>query len=132
MRVDIDKNKQPSVLIVDDDQAICNLIKRNLEKQGMHVLEAFNGFDCVRILHESLVDLIVLDVQLPDFSGWGILGLLRFTEPLRHIPVIIVSAADPPHQLVALLHPDDYIRKPFDVRELVLRISKCSGFWSVN
>ncbi len=98
-----------SVLVVDDDRTMGHLIRRNLENEDTQVVEATTGLDCIRILHEAKVDLIVLDLRLPDFSGWGILSLLRLREPLRHIPVIVVTAEPPDTVLIEQFRPDDYI-----------------------
>lgn len=116
----IRRAERRSVLVVDDDREISKLIKNNLDDKSTEILEAATGLDCVRILHEASVDLIVLDVRLPDFSGWGILSLLRLTEPLRHIPVIMLSAEPPDSALVAQFRPDDYVQKPFDMRDLLV------------
>ncbi len=121
-----------SVLVVDDDRAISKLIRHNLEDKDTQVVEAATGLDCIRILHEARVDLIVLDIRLPDFNGWGILSLLRLTEPLRHIPVIIVSVEPPNTALIEQLRPDDYIQKPFDMSDLLVRVRKIIGAESAN
>ena len=114
-----------SVLVVDDDRAVSRLIKRNLEDINIQVVEAATGIDCLRIIHEVKVDLILLDVRLPDFSGWGIGALLKMTEALRDIPVIMVSA-EPPRMALMMeqFRPDDYIQKPFDMRDLLVRVKK--------
>jgi two-component system alkaline phosphatase synthesis response regulator PhoP len=113
-----------SVLVVDDDRAISKVIKRNLEDEDTEVVEVATGFDCIRIVHEARVDLILLDLKLPDFNGWGILSLLRLTEPLRHIPVIVVSVEPPNTALMEQFQLDDYIQKPFDMRDLLVRVRK--------
>ena len=100
MRMGINSARQLSVLVVDDDRAMGNLIRRNLEDKNTQVVEAATGLDCIRILREVRVDLVVLDLKLPDFNGWGILSLLRMTEPLRHIPVIMVSVEPPDTALI--------------------------------
>ena len=84
------------------------------------------------MLHEARVDLIILDLRLPDFNGWGILSLLRLTEPLRHIPVIMVSVEPPNKGLIEKLKPDDYIQKPFDMRDLLMRVRRVIGSRSAN
>ena len=124
MQTGIHKTKRVSVLIVDDDRAIIKMLRRNLEDKSTQIVEAATGLDCIRILREARVDLVVLDLQLPDFNGWGILSLLRLTEPLRHIPVIMVSAEPPDTALIKQFRPDDYIQKPFDMRDLLLRVKK--------
>ena len=116
-----------SVLVVDDDRAISKVIRRNLEDEDTEVFEAATGFDCIRIVHEVRVDLILLDLKLPDFNGWGILSLLRLTEPLRHIPIIVVSVEPPNKALMEQFQLDDYIQKPFDMRDLLVRVRKVIG-----
>jgi len=122
MATKVDSVKRLSVLIVDDDQKLSKLIRRNLEGGNIQVVEAASGLDCIRIIHDTRVDLILLDLGLPDFNGWGILSLLRLTEPLRHIPVIVVTVEPPDVALVEKLKPDDYIQKPFDMRDLLTRV----------
>ncbi len=121
-----------SVLVVDDDQELSKLIKHNLEDKNTQVVEAASGLDCIRIVHEAKVDLILLDLRLPDFNGWGILSLLRLTEPLRDTPVIVVSVEPPDMTLIEQLRPNDYIQKPFDMRELLVRVRKVIGSRSAN
>ena len=120
------------ILVVDDDVTVSKLVRRNLEDEDTQVVEAATGLDCIRMLYETRVDLILLDMNLPDFSGWGILSLLRLSEPLSHIPVIIVSVEPPNTALVEQLRPDDYIQKPFDTRDLMMRVRKVIGVRSVN
>lgn len=127
MQTEIRGAKRLSVLVVDDDQTLSKLIRHNLEITGTQVVEAGSGFDCIRILHQTKIDLILLDLRLPDFNGWGILSLLRLTEPLRHIPVIVVSVEPPDMALMEQFRPDDYIQKPFDIRDLLVRMRKVVG-----
>ncbi len=121
-----------SILVVDDDQAISKLLRQNLEGKGTRVVEAATGLDCIRILREARVDLILLDLRLPDFNGWGILSLLRLTEPLHRIPVIVVSVEPPDASLIEQFRPDDYIQKPFDIRDLLVRVKKVIGSRSAS
>ncbi len=127
MQTVVDGVNQCSVLVVDDDRTISRLIRYNLEDKSTQIFEAATGLECIRILREAVIDLIVLDIRLPDFSGWGILSLLRLTEALRRIPVIMVSVEPPDSAMVAQLRPDDYVQKPFDTRDLVVRIRKVIG-----
>ncbi len=121
-----------SVLVVDDDRAMSELIRHNLEDENTQVIEAASGFDCIRILQEAKVDLVLLDLRLPDFSGWGVLSLLRLTESLHHIPVIVVSVEPPNTALMEQFMPDDYIQKPFDMRDLLVRVRKVIGSRSTS
>ena len=113
-----------SVLIVDDDQAITGLIRHNLEDTTVGIFEAAGGLECLNILLEKEIDLIILDLRLPDFSGWGILSLLRLTEQFRHMPVIVNSVEPPDANLIKLLKPAQYIQKPFDICTLLACIEK--------
>ncbi len=127
MRTRLRSANQRSVLVVDDDRAIGKLIKRNLEDKDTQVVEAATGLECIKILREARIDLILLDIRLPDFSGWGILSLLKLTEPLRHIPIIVVSVEPPDMDLIEKFKPDDYIQKPFDIRDLLVRVKRIIG-----
>ncbi len=112
------------ILVVDDDRAVSKLIRYNLETKDVRVIEAATGMDGIRVLSEARVDLVLLDLRLPDFNGWGILSLLRLTESLSHIPVIVISIEPPDTALIAQLRPDEYIQKPFDTRDLLMRVKK--------
>lgn len=113
-----------SVLVVDDDQAITRLIRRNLEDRDTQVVEVTTGLDCITKLLDTRVDLILLDLKLPDFNGWGILSLLRLTESLSDIPVIVVTAEPADAAMVRQLRPDDYIQKPFEMRDLLASVRR--------
>ena len=124
METEVRNNNQPLVMIVDDDPSLSKLIRRNLEDTNARVIEVASGLECMRMVHKAKVDLILLDIKLPDFSGWGILSLLRLTEPFHKIPVIIVSVESPITALINQFKPNDYIKKPFDVRDLLGRVGK--------
>ncbi len=120
--------KRLLILVVDDDWETSKLVKYNLENKNTKVIEAATGLDGIRILNETKVDLILLDIKLPDFNGWGILSLLRLTEPLRNLPVIVTSIEPPDTALIKRLRPNDYIQKPFDMRDLLMRVRKVTSF----
>ncbi len=123
MRNKIRNNHKPSIIVAEDDQTISRLIRYNLEKLGARVSEAQTGLDCIKLLSQKEADLLLLDVGLPDFSGWGILSLLRLTDSMSKMPVMIVSVNAPSSDLIERLGPDDYIQKPFDMRDLISRVS---------
>jgi DNA-binding response OmpR family regulator len=112
------------ILTVDDDKHVTNLIRMNLEDRDTKVIEASTALDGIRIIREQGADVVLLDLRLPDFSGWGLLGLLRMTASLSHILVMVVSVEPPDSQLIGQFRPDDYIQKPFDTRELVARVKR--------
>lgn len=116
-----------AILIVEDDQIMSKLIKQNLEDESIRVVEAATGLECIRIIREAKVDLILLDIRLPDFSGWGILSLIRLTEKLHKIPVIVVSVEPPNAALLEQYKPNGYIQKPFDIRHLLAEVKTVIG-----
>ena len=127
MKAENGGHHQLSVMVVDDDPNIGRLIKRNLEGNGTRIIEAASGLDCLETLHREKVDLLILDLNLPDFSGWGILSLLRLTASLRQMPVIVATVEPRDQSLVDRYQPDDYIQKPFDIRDLLLRVRRVIG-----
>ncbi len=109
------------VLVVEDEEAIRELVATYLEQEGFSVLAAPDGISMRRTLAERSVDLIVLDVRLPDEDGFDLVRELRRT---RDTPVILLTGkASPVDRIVGLeLGADDYLAKPFELRELLARI----------
>lgn len=110
-----------TILIVDDEKMIINLLKHNLEKEGYNVIEANDGLEAIDIATEKKPDLILLDIMLPKLDG---LSVCKRIKNIMNVPVLIVSAKDEElDKIVGLeLGADDYITKPFSVRELLARI----------
>jgi DNA-binding response OmpR family regulator len=111
------------ILIVDDDAMIRKAIHLALEKEGYEVVEAETGGDALRRLEISKPDLILLDIMLPDVSGFDVCRDIR-KAGLR-IPIIILSAKTEEIDVVVGLEigADDYITKPFRTRELLARVA---------
>lgn len=107
-----------TILIVDDDENINNMLFEVLEKEGFCVLRAFSGSEALLLLEQKRPDLVLLDLMLPGVCGEEVL------KKIRDIPVIVVSAKIDIENKVNLLlgGAADYVTKPFDVRELVARI----------
>jgi two-component system OmpR family response regulator len=112
---------RPHVLVVDDDPEICQLLIRYLGSNGYQVSAASSGAQLRSKLREDGVDLILLDLGLPDDDG---LSLLRELQHGWHGSVIVVSGrGEPVERVVGLeLGADDYISKPFELRELLARV----------
>lgn len=111
-----------SVLVVEDDQSIRRLLRRNLESTGARVREAATGLACIQAIQEESADLVLLDLRLPDRHGWDILGLIRSQPGPVRVPVIVVSVEDPDQGLLKKFQADGYIQKPFDMRDLLARV----------
>ena len=111
------------ILIVEDEKPIRNLIKRNLELMGHTCMEASDGNEAAEIIMENPFDLMVFDVMLPGKDGFELLELVRLRLKLA-TPVIFLTAKESiDDRLKGLsLGADDYISKPFVLRELLLRV----------
>lgn len=107
------------ILIIDDDIYIGNVIEEALIKEGYQVLRAYSGTEAIYVLSESTPNLILLDLMLPGLSGEEVLSRIK------GIPVIVVSAKIDVDDKVALLlgGATDYITKPFEMKELLARIT---------
>lgn len=110
------------ILTAEDDREINRLICEYLSSQGYETLSALNGLDAVRIVREqSELSLLILDLMLPFQSGDMVLQKIR---EFSDIPVIVVSAKSETHSKIELIRmgADDYITKPFDLDELLVRV----------
>ena len=109
------------ILVVDDERRMVGFIRLNLEQDGFEVIEAFNGTEALDRLRDSLPDLILLDVMMPDIDGFEVLRTIR---EISQVPVIMLTAKGEEDDKVKGLElgADDYITKPFSPRELVSRV----------
>lgn len=110
------------VLIVEDDASINNLVCETLTKQGMICTQAFSGTEGLLNFKSNEFDLIIMDLMMPGMTGEDLIKKVRETSK---IPVIITSAKSDLDSRVDLLSSgaDDYLVKPFDVKELIARVS---------
>jgi len=109
------------ILVVDDEKRMVTFIRLNLEQDGFIVVEAFNGTQAIDRLRDSLPDLILLDVMMPDVDGFEVLRTIR---EVSAVPVIMLTAKGEESDKIKGLElgADDYVTKPFSPRELVSRI----------
>ena len=109
------------VLIVDDEQAIIDVLVYNLKKEGYETLEATDGITAVNMALEEKPDLMLLDIMLPKLDG---LSVCKRVKNYLNIPILMLTAKDAEiDKIVGLeLGADDYITKPFGVREVVARV----------
>ncbi len=108
----------PTILIVEDNTDIHNLIKEVLEKEKYKVLDSYSGTEALMVLEKENVDLILLDLMLPGLNGEEII------KKVKDIPIIVISAKISPEDKVNVLlnGANDYITKPFSTEELLARI----------
>ena len=109
------------VLVVDDEQSIIDVLVYNLKKEGYETLEATDGITAVNIALEKKPDLMLLDIMLPKLDG---LSVCKRVKNYLNIPILMLTAKDAEiDKIVGLeLGADDYITKPFSVRELMARV----------
>jgi two-component system phosphate regulon response regulator PhoB len=113
-----------NVVLVEDEKSIATLIKYNLEKEGFKVYCSETGEDALKIIKEKIPDLVILDWMLPDTSGIDICRQIKVDKKLKNIPVLILTAKGEPDDKIKGLEvgADDYVTKPFNNKELLLRI----------
>jgi two-component system response regulator VicR len=113
------------ILVVDDEPDILELIK-DILKSKYEVYTAKNVKEAVSTLEKIKIDLIILDIMMPQIDGWDFLWMIRGSEKYREIPVIIVTArADAEDKLIGLKEGvKDYIVKPFLPNELINRVEE--------
>ncbi|ARF17837.1 response regulator transcription factor [Sporosarcina ureae] len=109
------------VLIIEDDNAIHSLIKEALMLNGLNTLSAYSGTEGKLLFEQNQVDVVLLDLMLPGMNGEEFLQEIRLNST---VPVIVISAKNDQESKLELLTngADDYITKPFDVKELLVRI----------
>ena len=112
------------ILVVDDEQDILRLLSYNLKKQGYHTDEVRDGEEALRKVREHPYQLIILDLMLPGLSGMDICRILKEKPKTSTIPIIMLTARSEEMDKVMGLESgaDDYITKPFSVREFLARV----------
>ncbi|MCE5169183.1 response regulator transcription factor [Paenibacillus profundus] len=111
-----------TILVADDDDHILELIGLYLRNEGFRVLEARDGLEAIQLMEVNRVDLVILDIMMPCMDGWELCSKLRRGYP--DLPLLMVTAKGEPGQKIKgfQLGTDDYITKPFDPMELVMRV----------
>ncbi|MGM7682980.1 response regulator transcription factor [Cytobacillus sp. Hm23] len=109
------------ILVVDDEQVILEVLEAYFEKEGWDISFASNGIDALKKVKEQSPDLIVLDLMLPDISGEEVCRLIRKDS---HMPIIMLTAKSAEEDLIngIVIGADDYVKKPFSPREVVVRV----------
>lgn len=113
------------ILVVEDDFDISNMLRIYFSGQGYEVEVAPKGEEALASVNKKMPNLIVLDINLPDMSGYDVCRTLRTTKRTSHVPIIFLTQKDErSDKIIGLeLGADDYITKPFDIEELKLRVS---------
>lgn len=113
-----------TILVVEDDENIQQLVGYNLAKAGFHVLYADNGEQALSVIKRERPELIVLDLMLPGLSGFEICKLVRKDPKTKNLPIVMLTAKSEENDMAAGLDlgADDYITKPFSPKILISRI----------
>ena len=109
------------ILLVDDEEALCQSLSYTLQKEGYRVTTAGDGMTALKLFHKQVPDLIILDLMLPGIDGMEICWRLRaYTD----VPIVMLTAKDQDIDKIWGLEAgaDDYITKPFNTRELLARM----------
>jgi DNA-binding response OmpR family regulator len=109
------------ILVVDDEKLLVKGIKFNLEQEGYQVVTAFDGEEAIRLAHDESIDLILLDLMLPKTDGFTVCRTIR---GFSNVPIIMLTAkGEDIDKILGLEYgADDYITKPFNIREVTARI----------
>ena len=113
-----------NIVTVEDEKPLITLLKYNLEKEGYKVKNAETGQEALQLIKRTLPDLVVLDWMLPDFSGIEVCKQIKRDKKLKTIPVLMLTAkSEAEDKIIGFENGvDDYLTKPFNNKELILRI----------
>ncbi|MFM2139081.1 MAG: hypothetical protein RJA57_1388 [Bacteroidota bacterium] len=119
----IDK-KKPTILLVEDEENLHDALRLNLELEGYEVTSAYDGAAALKAVQSEYFDLIILDVMLPEMDGIQVTETIRISN--NEVPILILSARNASADRVRGLKKgaDDYLTKPFNLEELLLRVNK--------
>lgn len=115
---------RPSILLVEDEENLHEALKLNLELEGYEVTSAFTGSEALQKVQDEYFDLLILDVMLPELDGISVTETIRVQN--NEVPILILSAKNASSDRVLGLKKgaDDYLTKPFNLEELLLRVQK--------
>lgn len=117
-------DKKFSILLVEDEENLQEALKLNLELEGFEVTSAYDGVEALQAVQKEYFNLIILDVMLPELDGIVVCETIRLSNP--DIPILILSAKNSSADRILGLKKgaDDYLTKPFNLEELLLRVNK--------
>ncbi len=118
------------ILCIEDHPEMIDLIRLILERRGFKVEGAVGGREGIEAMVQNPPDLVLLDLMMPDVDGWEVYRQIKAREPLKNIPIIVVTAKAQGIDRVLGLHiagVDDYITKPFAPKELIESVERILG-----
>ncbi|HMD74658.1 MAG TPA: response regulator [Steroidobacteraceae bacterium] len=116
--------RPPQILVVDDDQDTVAILARHLEREGFVPIEANSGAQCLKLVHENEVDVILLDLMMPEMDGFQVVKALRDDPVTAEIPIIMITARDDLDARAEgmRLGVSDFLAKPVFRRQLASRV----------
>jgi two-component system, OmpR family, response regulator VicR len=123
----MDSARSKSIVYIEDDLEMIDLVKLILSRRGFDVKGAHGGREGLDVVMQEHPDLILLDLMMPDVDGWDVFQQLKANPQTQNIPVIVITAKAQPIDRVLGLHiakVDDYISKPFHPQELIDSVDK--------
>src|SRR5271156_5470023 len=117
-------NRPPQILVVDDDQDTIAILARHLEREGFVPIEANSGAQCLKLVHGNEVDVILLDLMMPEMDGFQVVKALRDDPLTAEIPIIMITARDDLDARAEgmRLGVSDFLAKPVFRRQLASRV----------
>ena len=117
-------NRIPQIMVVDDDPDTVSILARHLQREGFGAIEAISGTECLRLVHEHRVDVILLDLMMPEMDGFQVCRALKQDPATAEIPVIMITARDDLDARAEgmRLGVSDFLAKPVFRRQLANRI----------
>ncbi|MFZ9386423.1 MAG: response regulator transcription factor, partial [Chitinophagaceae bacterium] len=118
------EERKPSILLVEDEENLHEALRLNLELEGFSVTSSYDGVSALEAVQGEYFDLIILDVMLPEMDGINVTETIRLKN--NEVPILILSARNSSADRVLGLKKgaDDYLTKPFNLEELLLRVNK--------
>ncbi len=118
------------IMCIDDDPEIITLMRLIFRPKGFRLIGAVSGPEGLEVMQRAKPDLVLLDLMMPGMSGWEVYRRMKADEELKNIPVVIVTVRAQPIERTIGLHVfgvDDYITKPFEIRDLVRSVCRVLG-----
>ncbi len=118
------------ILVVDDEKDICGLLNRALKNEGYEVYNAYNGKDALSKIYDVSPDMMVLDVQMPRMNGYQVCEEIRKDPLYKKLPILMLTVRDSKDDKLQGYDSgvDEYMVKPFDIMEIVLRVNVILGW----
>jgi two-component system phosphate regulon response regulator PhoB len=122
-----DRDRQRTVVCIEDESETVTLIKLILERAGFRVISALNGRDGLDLARRVEPDVVLLDLMMPGMDGWEVHRRMKADETLSHVPVIVLTGVHRTSEGVRDLQVADYVTKPFSPRDLIRRVRAAAG-----